>query len=148
MAKMTSRGWCDIIETRMYSRFTAPAALIYNDIVGELRHNEITCHASIEQGPTKYQKVQSDGHILFLSERGLFTLFVTICSVGNYSQVQIITRNVPRKYPFNDANTSMEHSMHSIYRKVVYSCIWNAINRLADANNWHLIGSESTELED
>ncbi len=147
MARMTVRGFMDVFESRTYARFNVSNQYIFDEIVRELRMNNITCHASLERSSFCFKKMETDGTVLFLSEIGLFSIFVTVCAVGNFSQVQIITRNVARKYSFSNANNSLEHSMHNLYKDAVILCIRNVIERIATTNNWSCLSQESTEVE-
>ena len=147
MARMSLRGFMNIIESKTYARINVPSENVFKAIINELRRNNITCNASIEMADYRFKKMESDERVLFLSERGLFTLFVVICSVGNYTQVQIISRNVSRRYSFEDANHSMEYAMHNLYINTVKRCINNTIERIASLNKWSCIDTEESETE-
>ncbi len=147
MAKMTIRGFLNLFNTKTYTRFNIPSEDIYYEIINELKRNNINCSTSIERAPYRFKQMESDGKALFISEKGLFTLFVTICSVGNYSQVQVVTRNIPRRYSFEDANHTMEYAMHNLYIDAVHKCIFTAIDRIATANNWIPLDYETSETE-
>lgn len=147
MAKMSLRGFYNLIEAKTYVRCNASAEYIFNAIISELNRNNLNCSTSIERAPYRFKHMESDGKVLFISERGLFTLFVTVCAVGDYTQVQIITRNVARRYSFEDANHSLEHSMHNLYKNAVNMCICNTIDHLAEVNKWSQVNSETSEME-
>ncbi len=146
--RLTKRGYFTNISTLKYMRFNVSPEIIYREIIKELAYNNIDSQTAIVNCRYRFKKMETDGKVLFLSERGLCSLFVTICTVGNYSQVQIVLRNVPRGYSFEDANHCLEYSMLTHYEDVILTCVESAVNRIAAASNLTCISSDQNDWID
>lgn len=118
------------IDSRLYKRLDIKPEEVYNGIISELYKNEFTGDCQIVKTKYTFKNVYSDNSVLEIIERGMFAKYVVVCSLGDYTQLQIIDLPVRREYTLAETNQAMAFAMHFAYKAMVERCIDNAAERI------------------
>lgn len=133
MFSLTSKTNETAVVTWYYKRLSLDTAEFFSSITESIKRNGLVCSYTTVNCPNRYKSVDTDGRVLYISEKGLCNVSVTVCSLGDYSQIQMIFRPILKGHRFDDAKNSLQYSMMNQYAFVIAECIKESIDSIEGA---------------
>lgn len=126
--RLTSRGNETTVVSKYFRRFELNSEELFSVISENMKRSGLVCSQAIVNCPNRFKSVDTDGKVLYISEKGLCNIYVTCCSLGDYTQMQVIFRPILKGHRFDEAKNSLQYSMMNHYKYVMLRCINDAID--------------------
>ena len=116
--------------TYMFPYKRVDITVLYNTIARNLQESGVRTNIGLSGAAGEWQGITGENRVIYISERGLFTMFITVCYTQKHVQIQICYAPQLKSKVYSDSAHTMRYSQWDMCINSTFDAIKSAVNEI------------------